>query len=64
MAEAEALLIGLRQWKIKPDQMTRDRLQSVLKLEAYWERLSARQHVHNLEDASGLDALDYAEAGE
>jgi ethanolamine utilization protein EutQ (cupin superfamily) len=62
MEEAEALLIGLRKWKLKPEQITRDRLQSVITLEGYWQRLQARQHVLNLEDDQGLDAYDYADA--
>lgn len=66
MEEAEALLIGLRMWGIKPENMTRDRLQSVIKLERFHAQLEARRHVLNLEDSRGLDAYDFAdqEAGD
>lgn len=62
LKEAEAMLIGLRQWKIAPESMTRDKLESVIRLERFWSQLHARQHVFNLEDSRGLDAYDYADA--
>jgi hypothetical protein len=66
MEEAEALLVGLRHWGLTPEKMTRDRLQTVIRLEAFHAQLTDRQNVHNLEAALGLSSYDYAdmEAGD
>ncbi len=66
MEEADALLICLRNWKLRPEQITRAKLQSAQVLERFWQQLEARQSIHNLEREMGLSAFDYAdtEAGD
>ena len=56
LAEGEALLIGLRSWKIK-GSWTRRRLQTIIRLEQFIDRVESR--IHDLD--CGLDSYDFAD---